>query len=228
VLSQIFGSEEELLDIKQILELGSGTGIGVMPLIKHYANATKENLESSMLPNLKEIVLSDYQEQLRELQQRNVKQQLGDDPESRDVQARCELIDWTEIEKHGTDVKGASLWLDRLGLRPSIIMATDIVYQGNPYDSFAKLTGLLCLLNPLLKVFVIMPTKDRSCSGHFIELMKAQEMSHQVIVLGNQYGFKAFDDVKKSDFQYPGLHAYEFDLHVFSLNLESSKVSKEV
>ena len=68
--------------------------------------------------------------------------------------------------------------------KPDIILATDVVYQGNPYDSFAKLTGMLCLVNPFLKIFVIMPTKDRGCSDHFIELMKENKMKHKVINFG--------------------------------------------
>ena len=44
--------EESLWDVKQILELGSGTGIGVMPLVNHYAKSTADDAEGKM-PHLR-------------------------------------------------------------------------------------------------------------------------------------------------------------------------------
>ena len=53
--------EESLWDVQQILELGSGTGIGVMPLVRHYAQKAglAENLDEKM-PGLQEIIISDH------------------------------------------------------------------------------------------------------------------------------------------------------------------------
>ena len=53
--------EEQLWDVKQILELGSGTAIASLPFIKHYINKTGyDSDDEDAMPNLREIIVSDH------------------------------------------------------------------------------------------------------------------------------------------------------------------------
>ena len=53
--------EIDLLEVKQVLELGSGTGIGVLPIVK------------DPWPGLEEVVCSDHMDKLVQLANKNIK-----------------------------------------------------------------------------------------------------------------------------------------------------------
>ena len=59
-----------------------------------------------------------------------------------------------------------------MSLSPDIIFATDVVFDGSPYDHFVKVCEQCALLNNKLRVLVVMPSKkDRGKSEHFQQLM---------------------------------------------------------
>ena len=54
------------------------------------------------------------------------------------------------------------------GLCPDIILATDVVFDGSPYDQFVKVCEACAVINSKLKVLVVMPSKkDRKYSENF-------------------------------------------------------------
>ena len=142
-------------DIKQVLELGSGTGVGALPL----------GISSSKLPNLREVVISDHMPDLKILQEKNINLQKYDHQ-----YFRTEIIDWTQSNN-----------FYNLGISPNLILATDVVFDGSPYEDFVKVCQQLSTSNQNLKVLVIMPTDDRKCSAHFIDLMEGSNFSHKKI-----------------------------------------------
>ena len=52
ILSQIFESFDSLARVRQIVELGAGTGVGALPLVRHYSYLEKSKKQASMLPAL--------------------------------------------------------------------------------------------------------------------------------------------------------------------------------
>ena len=78
---------------------------------------------------------------------------------------RSEIIDWTTITQNPDS-------LEELGVNPDLILATDVVFDGSPYDHFVKVCESLAVINNSVTVLVIMPSKkDRKQSEHFLELM---------------------------------------------------------
>ena len=76
--------------------------------------------------------------------------------------------------------------LDEIHVNPDLILATDIVFDGNPYADFVKVVTNLGFKNDKLKVMVIMPSKeDRMKCDDFINLMvKDQVFKHDLVELG--------------------------------------------
>lgn len=106
------------------------------------------------------------------------------------------------------------------GICPDLILATDVVFDGSPYDHFVKVCENVASRNKSLKVLVVMPSKkDRKESENFLKLMtKNGSFHHTRIDLGQKFFYKAVPDEKESDMLFPGLKAYEFDLHIFNVN----------
>ena len=100
-----------------------------------------------------------------------------------------------------------------MGISPDLVIATDVVFDGSPYTHFVNVVEQLAKINPSMIIFVIMPTRDRKCAPHFIDLMK--NFDHQQIPLGTHFNFKAIEDEKEADLLYPGLSESEFFLHIF-------------
>jgi predicted nicotinamide N-methyase len=98
-----------------ILDLGSGTGIGALSLLK-FSNARK-------------IIFSDYTQEILALLNTNI-----------DLQGLCYpkyetlLVDWTNPKTY-ENITDEYL---------NCIIATDVIYKGSPYDHLAKLLRHLC------------------------------------------------------------------------------------
>lgn len=87
-----------------MLELGSGTGIGGLSLIK--------------FSKAKKVILTDYTEEILALLEENVRLQ-----PSKAVQNEISLIDWTDAK-----------CFERLrDIAIDCVIATDVIYKGSPY-----------------------------------------------------------------------------------------------
>lgn len=97
------------IDGKVVCDLGSGTGIGGLAVLK-FANASR-------------VIMTDYSEEVNQLLLGNIKLQ-GKLFENR---AETLLIDWTKPE-HYDRIAGID-----------IAIATDVIYKGSPYKELADL-----------------------------------------------------------------------------------------
>lgn len=98
-----------LIDGKVVCDLGSGTGIGGLAVLK-FTNASR-------------VIMTDYTEEVNQLLLGNIKLQ-GKSFESR---AETMLIDWTKPQ-HYDKIAGID-----------IAIATDVIYKGSPYKELADL-----------------------------------------------------------------------------------------
>jgi hypothetical protein len=62
-----------------------------------------------------------------------------------------------------------------------VVIGSDLIYNGTPFDSLSKLINLI--LNPNGKAFIIIPT-DRYCKDLFLDHMK--DFKLDIINLNNQ------------------------------------------
>ena len=94
------------------------------------------------------------------------------------MNVRTEIIDWMKVS-------GEPGVLEEIRIRPELVLATDIVFDGSPYDHFVKVVRNLGIRNNNLKVLVLMPSKnDRKKCDDFINLMVENSIfSHELIEL---------------------------------------------
>ena len=100
---------------KTVIELGSGTGIVGLTLLK-YSDAAR-------------VYFTDYTERITDLLQKNISMQT-----IKASEVYVELVDWTKQET----------WQSILALdKIDHVIATDVVYDGSPYGDLANLLHII-------------------------------------------------------------------------------------
>ena len=136
----IYYNQEEFKG-KTILELGSGTGIGGLAALK--------------FTQCSRVIMTDYTEEVLALIKDNVK--LLKSPKT---QPEIILLDWTKQETYD----------GLLGEQIDIVIATDVIYHGSPYNSLAKLMHQIALKDNNVDIKMIIP-KQRDCRQDFLNTM---------------------------------------------------------
>jgi len=200
----------DLGQVTQVLELGSGTGIGVLPIVK------------DPWPFLEEVICSDHMDKLVKLASKNIKLQ------SPKVKSRAIKLDWLD------QAPAISLLREREGLKPQLILSSDVVFDGSNYADFVK---VVATFRPV-KVLVVMPSDDRHWVSHFCRRMAEVGFKENKVALGKTLGFAALGKEQYSYQQagrtgewegsnetlqheewtrlYPGLIEQDFYVHIFS------------
>ena len=98
-----------------------------------------------------------------------------------------------------------------------VVVATDVIYKGSPYESLADLILEVARRNEHVRILIIIP-KQREYGPDFLEKMRARGFTWDVRELTeDEYKAKALDNQKESDKFYPGLKELDFDLYSFRL-----------
>ena len=172
---------------KVVVELGSGTGIAGLTLLK-YSEAAH-------------VHFTDYTEQIAEVLQKNIAMQT-----IKTSKVNVGLVDWTKPET----------WESLLGLEKiDRVMATDVVYDGSPYGDLAKLLHAIKKRHPQCEINVMLPL-ERKKGQDFKDKMESQGFKHTVETLSDEYYRQpALPKAKESEKYYPGLSALTFHLYKF-------------
>ena len=170
-----------------IVELGSGTGIAGLALLKFTPVA--------------KVVFSDYKETVLGVARENAAMQQGVTAET-----QVELCDWTQEET----------WHSILNLeRIDRVIATDVIYNGSNYPSLAVLLRKIKDMHPACEINVIIPG-DRYKGQDFLNIMNEKSFANDYITLSDDiYKEKVLDDAKENKKFYPGLELLEFRLYTF-------------
>ena len=99
--------------------------------------------------------MTDYTEEVLALIKDNVK--LLKSPKT---QPEILLVDWTKQETYD----------GLLGEQIDIVIATDVIYHGSPYNSLAKLMHQIALKDNNVDIKMIIP-KQRDCRQDFLNTM---------------------------------------------------------
>ena len=132
-------NQEQFIN-KTVLDLGSGTGIGGIAVMK--------------FTEAKKVIMTDYTEEILDLLQGNLKLQ------PKKVPYELQLVDWTLNETYNRVLDQAI----------DIVLATDVIYKGSPYDSLSQLLKTLATQFPEIKILIIIP-KQRDCRDDFLRKM---------------------------------------------------------
>ena len=174
---------------KVILELGSGTGIGGLAALK--------------FTECSRVIMTDYTQEVLSLIKDNAKLL-----KSTKTNPEIFLVDWTKQETYE----------ELLGEHIDIIIATDVIYHGSPYNSLAKLMHTMAVKDHNIDIKLIIP-KQRDCKHDFLQIMQTYKFEHTETELeGPHYRYRAIESEKESDKYYPGLKKLNFDLFTFKLN----------
>ena len=115
------------------------------------------------------------------------------------------LVDWTIPDTY-------SRVLDQ---RVDIVIATDVIYKGSPYENLADLLLELARRNERVRILIVIP-KQREYGPDFLEKMRSRGFTWEVRELTEEvYRLKALDNQKDSDKFYPGLKELDFDIYTF-------------
>ena len=172
---------------KVVVELGSGTGIAGLTLLK-YSDASH-------------VHFTDYTEQISDLLQKNIAMQT-----IKTSKPSVKLVDWTK-----PDTWDALLGLEKIDR----VMATDVVYDGSPYADLAKLLHAIKEKHAQCEVNVMLPL-ERKKGQDFKDKMSGEGFKHKVQTLSDEYYRQpALPDAKESEKYYPGLSALTFHLYSF-------------
>jgi len=96
-----------------------------------------------------------------------------------------------------------------------VVMATDVIYKGSPYDKLAELLEALARQHDP-EILIIIP-KQRDCRDDFLRIMSGAFQWTVTELTGKDYQMKALASEKESDKYYPGLMKLNFDLYSFKL-----------
>ena len=102
----------------------------------------------------KKVIMTDYTEEILDLLQGNLKLQ------PKKVPYELQLVDWTLNETYNRVLDQAI----------DIVLATDVIYKGSPYDSLSQLLKTLATQFPEIKILIIIP-KQRDCRDDFLRKM---------------------------------------------------------
>ncbi|CDW91006.1 UNKNOWN [Stylonychia lemnae] len=186
-ISRYIISNKGLFQGKAILDLGSGTGIGALTLMK-FTEAQK-------------VILSDYTEEILELLTQNRALQ----PRSQ-VAVDTKLVDWTIQETYEQLYE----------VKIDFVIATDVIYKGSPYDHLATLLYILAeKQNP--RILIIIPRQRDCCQDFLRIMKEKGFNWTETELNDNLYSQKALENQKDSDKFYPGLKSLNFVLYTFNL-----------
>ena len=97
-----------------------------------------------------------------------------------------------------------------------MIIATDVIYQGSPYDKLSELVKEFFKVSSKSIEFKIIIPKQRDSLKDFLSIMKENGFNYEIEELTDpKYTLPALENVKESDKLYPGLKALDFDLYTF-------------
>lgn len=106
-------------------------------------------------------------------------------------------------------------WKAVMSKHIDVVMATDVIYKGSPYDKLAELLEALARQHDP-EILIIIP-KQRDCRDDFLRIMSGAFQWTVTELTGKDYQMKALASEKESDKYYPGLMKLNFDLYSFKL-----------